>query len=152
MISVEASNGVCRARVAGEMTIYCVAEMKGELLSCIDRDTEVEIDLSEVSEMDTAGFQLLLLAKREAAAGQARSGQCRQTVAPGGTQPGNAGSAGSIQHGILFRRSGDDAARGALITIFNGNRNNVGCIPCTNGNGAWNAPYKIIIVCNANLE
>ena len=66
-ISIEASNGVCRARVAGEMTIYCAAEMKGELLSCIDRDTEVEIDLSEVSEMDTAGFQLLLLAKREAA-------------------------------------------------------------------------------------
>jgi len=66
-ISIEASNGVCHAHVAGEMTIYCATEMKGELLSCIDRDAEVEIDLSEVSEMDTAGFQLLLLAKREAA-------------------------------------------------------------------------------------
>ena len=67
MISIEASNGVCHARVTGEMTIYYAAEMKGELLPCIDRGAEVEIDLSEVSEMDTAGFQLLLLAKREAA-------------------------------------------------------------------------------------
>lgn len=66
-ISIETSNGVCRARMAGEMTIYHAAEMKGELLPCLDRSTEVEIDLSEVSEMDTAGFQLLLLIKREAA-------------------------------------------------------------------------------------
>ena len=66
-INIEASNGVCHARVTGEMTIYHAAEMKGELLPCIDRGTEVEIDLSEVSEMDTAGFQLLLLIKREAA-------------------------------------------------------------------------------------
>lgn len=66
-ISIEASNGVCRARMAGEMTIYHAAEMKDELLPCIGRSAEVEIDLSEVSEIDTAGFQLLLLAKREAA-------------------------------------------------------------------------------------
>jgi len=66
-ISIEDRNGVCRARVMGEMTIYHAAEMKRELLPWLDRSTEVEIDLSEVSEMDTAGFQLLLLAKREAA-------------------------------------------------------------------------------------
>lgn len=66
-INIETSNGVCRARMAGEMTIYHAAEMKGELLPCLDRCTELEINLSEVSEMDTAGFQLLLLAKREAA-------------------------------------------------------------------------------------
>lgn len=66
-ISIEASDGVCHARVAGEMTIYHAAEMKGELLPCIDCGAEVEIDLSGVSEMDTAGFQLLLLVKREAA-------------------------------------------------------------------------------------
>ncbi len=66
-IRVETQNGICRARVSGEMTIYHAAEMKGELLPCLDRCAEVEINLSEVSEMDTAGFQLLLLAKREAA-------------------------------------------------------------------------------------
>ena len=66
-ISIKVSKGVCHARVMGEMTIYHAAEMKGKLLPCLDKCTEVEIDLSEVSEMDTAGFQLLLLAKREAA-------------------------------------------------------------------------------------
>ncbi len=66
-ISIKVSKGVCHASVTGEMTIYHAAEMKGELLSCLGHGTEVEIDLSEVSEMDTAGFQLLLLAKREAA-------------------------------------------------------------------------------------
>ena len=66
-INIETSNDVCHAHVTGEMTIYHAAEMKGELLSCLDRSTEVEIDLSGVSEIDTAGFQLLLLAKREAA-------------------------------------------------------------------------------------
>lgn len=68
-ISIATSNGVCHARVSGEMTIYHAAEMKGELLPCFDTSMEVEIDLSEVSEIDTAGFQLLLLAKREAANG-----------------------------------------------------------------------------------
>lgn len=66
-ISIETSNGVCHARITGEMTIYHAAEMKGELLPCLSHGTEVQIDLSEVSEIDTAGFQLLLLIKREAA-------------------------------------------------------------------------------------
>lgn len=66
-ISIETSNGVCHVRVAGEMTIYHAAEMKAELLPCLELDAELEINLSEVSEMDTAGFQLLLLAKRMAA-------------------------------------------------------------------------------------
>ncbi|MDP2805071.1 MAG: STAS domain-containing protein [Gallionellaceae bacterium] len=65
-ISIATSNGVCHARVTGEMTIYHAAEMKGELLPCFDQCAEVEIDLSEVSEIDTAGFQLLVLAKRVA--------------------------------------------------------------------------------------
>ena len=66
-INIEASNGVCHAHVTGEMTIYYAAEMKGELLPHLDDCNEMEINLSEVSEIDTAGFQLLLLAKREAA-------------------------------------------------------------------------------------
>ena len=64
----ETGNGVCRASVTGEMTIYHAAEMKEVLLPCVARCREMEINLSGVIEMDTAGFQLLLLAKREAAA------------------------------------------------------------------------------------
>jgi anti-anti-sigma factor len=62
----EAADGVCRVLPAGEMTIYHAAEMKEPLLACIGRCREVEINLSEVIELDTAGFQLLVLAKREA--------------------------------------------------------------------------------------
>lgn len=68
-ISIETSNGVCHVRVVGEMTIYHAAKMKEELLPCLELGAELEINLSEVSEMDTAGFQLLLLAKRVATAG-----------------------------------------------------------------------------------
>ena len=67
-ISIETNNGVCLANVSGEMTIYYAAEMKEALLPCIAHSREVEINLSGVVEMDTAGFQLLLLAKRETAA------------------------------------------------------------------------------------
>lgn len=66
-INIEASNGVCHAHVSGEMTIYHAAEMKGELLPHLDCCNEMEINLSEVSEIDTAGLQLLLLTVREAA-------------------------------------------------------------------------------------
>lgn len=62
----ETPDGVCRVFPAGEMTIYHAAEMKAPLLSGLGRCREVEINLSEVVELDTAGFQLLVLAKREA--------------------------------------------------------------------------------------
>lgn len=64
----ETGNGVCCASVTGDMTIYRAAELKEALLPCVARCREVEINLSGVIEMDTAGFQILLLAKREAAA------------------------------------------------------------------------------------
>lgn len=54
------------ARVEGEMTIYTAAEIKPLLLSLIDGTEEAELDLSRVSEIDTAGLQLLLLIKQEA--------------------------------------------------------------------------------------
>jgi anti-anti-sigma factor len=53
--------------IKGEMTIYTAAEQKSELLTFIESDNDLEINLSEVSELDTAGTQLLILAKHEAA-------------------------------------------------------------------------------------
>lgn len=52
----------------GEMTIYQASELKNALLDGMrgDSEPEIEINLSGVTEMDTAGFQLLVLAKREA--------------------------------------------------------------------------------------
>lgn len=59
--------------IEGELTIYCAAEMKPRIGGLLDEVAEAaasqgEIDLAQVSEIDSAGLQLLLLARREAAA------------------------------------------------------------------------------------
>lgn len=56
----------CTAKVEGEMTIYTAAEIKPTLIALLDGCNEAELDLSQVSEIDSAGLQLLLLTKREA--------------------------------------------------------------------------------------
>jgi anti-anti-sigma factor len=48
------------------MTIYHAAAQRPMLLEALDDCVELDLDLSQVSEMDTAGFQILLLTKREA--------------------------------------------------------------------------------------
>lgn len=65
-IKVEtATGGLRRAVVQGSMTIYEAAADKHALLDALAEATEMEIDLSSVAEMDTAGLQLLILVKRE---------------------------------------------------------------------------------------
>lgn len=66
MISHQVENGVYRVKVEGEMTIYHVQDIKQGLMQCLHDCAEMEVSLAGVSEMDTAGFQLLVLAKREA--------------------------------------------------------------------------------------
>lgn len=53
--------------ITGEMTIYTAAEQKQQLMSFIKSGKALEINLSQVSELDAAGTQLLILAKQEAA-------------------------------------------------------------------------------------
>ncbi len=60
------AEGSFRAVVEGSMTIYEAAADKPVLLDALAKAKETEIDLSCVREMDTAGLQLLILAKREA--------------------------------------------------------------------------------------
>ena len=55
-------------RLDGELTIFSAHETKLALLGALQAGTTVDCDLSGVTEFDTAGLQLLLLAKREAAA------------------------------------------------------------------------------------
>lgn len=64
-ILVENSAGHCRIAVNGEMTIYTAAEAREKLLKSIAdcHDTEIEVDLASVTDMDTAGQQLLIAAK-----------------------------------------------------------------------------------------
>ena len=51
--------------LSGELTIYSVQELKSLLLTAVDGNSDVTIDMSEVSEVDTAGLQLVLLARKE---------------------------------------------------------------------------------------
>lgn len=66
-------------RLDGELTIYRAAELKTALLLALGRaaDTLV-LDLSGVSEIDSAGLQLLLLLRAESAA----AGRRLQLAAP----------------------------------------------------------------------
>lgn len=57
-------------RIEGEMTIYRAAELKQTLLALLDAAGPLEIDLSSVTELDTAGVQLLIAAKKTAQAQQ----------------------------------------------------------------------------------
>ncbi len=50
------------------MTIYTVMELKARLIEPIGRHRELEIDLSGVTEIDSAGVQLMILCKKEAMA------------------------------------------------------------------------------------
>lgn len=56
----------CKITIEGEMTIYQAGELyekfKKQLAAC----DSIEIDLQFITEMDTAGLQILLALKREA--------------------------------------------------------------------------------------
>jgi anti-anti-sigma factor len=59
------TDGGKRLTLIGDLTIYDAAAIKQRLINGIRASSVLELDLSQVGEMDTAGFQLLALAKRE---------------------------------------------------------------------------------------
>lgn len=61
-------------RLEGEITIYQAADLKDTLLAALKGVSMLEIDLQDVTEIDSAGVQLLMMAKREA---QAAGGDLR---------------------------------------------------------------------------
>lgn len=63
--------------VSNDLTIYHALELKPTLLDALAANQELELNLSQVSEMDTAGLQLLILLKKEAQ----RAGKCVRIVA-----------------------------------------------------------------------
>lgn len=53
--------------INGELTIYTAAAEKQKLQAFLESDDELELNLSQISEMDSAGLQVLIVLKREAA-------------------------------------------------------------------------------------
>jgi anti-sigma B factor antagonist len=65
--TVEAdTTGVVTLDVVGELTIQTAAEQKVRLLAALEPADRLRLDLQAVTEVDTAGLQLLLMLRREA--------------------------------------------------------------------------------------
>jgi anti-sigma B factor antagonist len=60
--------------IVGDMTIYQALELKQTVIAKLAQSPILEIDLSGVTDFDSAGVQILLMAKREACA---RAGELR---------------------------------------------------------------------------
>ena len=60
-IQSEQDGARCRLQIVGDMTIYTAADLQQQLFDALATGAELEIDLSQVSELDTAGVQQLLL-------------------------------------------------------------------------------------------
>ncbi len=54
--------------IHGELTIATAAAVRTDLLEALDHADEVEVDLAQVAEIDSAGIQIMVAAKREAKA------------------------------------------------------------------------------------
>jgi anti-sigma B factor antagonist len=67
-IHVQPENGPARIAIEGEFTIYTVADWKSKLFDKLAAFRALDLDLSGVSEIDTAGQQLLIAAKIRAMA------------------------------------------------------------------------------------
>ncbi len=61
-------SSVRKLAIEGDFTIFVAEAIKARLLEALNEGGEIEVDLSGVSEMDSAGLQLMVAAKREAAA------------------------------------------------------------------------------------
>ena len=68
MYTLETSdNGTaCRVTLAGDLNIYHAAEVARALTPLVAQARPLEIDLSGVTEIDSAGVQVLLAGRREA--------------------------------------------------------------------------------------
>lgn len=64
-IKIKNKKGKCKMQIEGEMTIMTAAELKKKIFDNVESCSDIEMDLSQVSEMDTSGLQLLLLVFRE---------------------------------------------------------------------------------------
>ena len=54
--------------IEGELTIYTAAETTERITAALAADSALDIDLSQVGEIDSAGLQLLIMAQRAAKA------------------------------------------------------------------------------------
>ncbi|ALI09502.1 MULTISPECIES: lipid asymmetry maintenance protein MlaB [Pseudomonas] len=62
----EAQDDTAQVHIDGELTIYTAAELAAQWLPHLGATPRMALDLSQITEMDGAGLQLLLMVQREA--------------------------------------------------------------------------------------
>jgi anti-anti-sigma factor len=63
-IAISEHDHIGHVSIDGELTVHTIADIKAGLALAVLEHEETEIDLGGVEEMDTAGLQLMLMAKR----------------------------------------------------------------------------------------
>lgn len=67
MIKIKELKRKCQAYIDGEMTIYNAALIREKLFPVLQDSRDLVIHLANVTEIDSAGVQLLMLAKKDRA-------------------------------------------------------------------------------------
>ena len=67
MLKVEKKKQKFQAHIEVEMTIYNASELKKKFMPLMDETHDLVVNLSKVTEIDSAGVQLLMLLKKERA-------------------------------------------------------------------------------------
>ncbi|WP_210639304.1 MULTISPECIES: STAS domain-containing protein [unclassified Pseudomonas] len=62
----ETHDDIAQVQIDGELTIYTAADLATQWLPHLGATPHMELDLSQVTEMDGAGLQLLMMVQREA--------------------------------------------------------------------------------------
>jgi len=65
-IKSKIKDGITHLTIEDEMTIYTALEQKNYLSQYLKPDQDIQINLTGVSEIDSAGLQILLFLKQEA--------------------------------------------------------------------------------------
>ena len=65
-ITTSRIGGTSTIKIQGDLVISGVAQAKPEIVAAMADATEIELDLGEVDDCDTAGLQLLLMARASA--------------------------------------------------------------------------------------
>lgn len=65
-LQMRLNQDTCSVTLDDEMTIYTASEIKSQLLDALDSSRELEISLAGVSELDSAGVQIILMLRQEA--------------------------------------------------------------------------------------
>ncbi len=66
-VDIETSPGLTQVKISGSCTIFEAAELRQMLLPVAAVTTPVVVDLSAISDIDTAGLQVLLALQKQCA-------------------------------------------------------------------------------------